>query len=277
MKQLRNLGSLACTLGLLAWLQPSAHGTWQSYVDNTLKSEGGISIELIVVAAVFLGMIIALIRIVKQGKSGRINVGWAVLSMLFAALAILSSIIGVSAGTVYTKASGDPAETVTSFFDAIVARDYAAAYSYLNDYSSLGLENPPESENARLAYDALLESYSYTVMGKASVNRLEATVPVRLRYLDMPAFEKSVASRTNDNLAEFVKNNPISMVYDENDQYLPSVTEKAYADALAFVLNKADTYYSSTELTMKLEYKDKQWRIISDDALHKALAGNTIY
>ena len=148
MKQLRNLGSLACTLGLLAWLQPSAHGTWQSYVDNTLKSEGGISIELIVVAAVFLGMIIALIRIVKQGKSGRINVGWAVLSMLFAALAILSSIIGVSAGTVYTKASGDPAETVTSFFDAIVARDYAAAYSYLNDYSSLGLENPPESENA---------------------------------------------------------------------------------------------------------------------------------
>ena len=100
---------------------------------------------------------------------------------------------------------------------------------------------------------------------------------MRLRYLDLPSFEASVASRTNENLAEFVKNNPISMVYDENDQYLPSVTEKAYADALAFVLDKADSYYSSLEFQLKLEYEDGSWYIISDEVLHKALAGNTIY
>jgi len=277
MKQVKKFGSLAIALGLLLWVQPSSYGTWQSYVDNTLSPEGGISIELILVAIVFLGMIVALVSIVKKGKSGRINVGWGALSVLFSALAILSSIVGMSAGTVYTKASGDPADTVKAFFDSVIAGDYATAYTYLNDYSSLGLENAPESENARLAYAALMDSYSYSVSGKASVNRLEATVPVRLRYLDLPSFEQSVASRTNDNLAEFVKNNPISMVYDENDQYLPSVTEKAYADALTFVLDKAETYYSSVELNIKLEYADGQWRIMSDNALHKALAGNTIY
>lgn len=277
MKLLRTFGSLVFALGLLFWQQPAAHGTWRSYVDTTLKPESGVSIELILVAVVFVGMLIALIRIVKQGKSGRINVGWAALAVLFAALAILCSIVGMSAGTVYVKTEGDPADTVKAFFDSVIAGDYNAAYSHLNDYSSLGLENPPDSENARLAYDALLSSYSYTVTGKASINRLEATVPVRLRYLDLPSFETSVASRTNDNLAEFVKNNPISMVYDENDQYLPNVTEKAYADALAFVLNKADTYYSSVELNLKLEYAQGRWHIISDEKLHKALAGNTIY
>lgn len=277
MKQLRKIGSLAFVLGLLVRLQPSAHGTWQSYVDNTLKPQGGISIGLILVAVVFLGMIIALIGIVRQGKSGRINVGWAALSVLFSALAILSSMVGISAGTVYTKVNGDPTDTVKVFFDSLFAGDYDSAYSHLSDYSSLGLENPPESENAVLAYNALLESFSYSVSAAASLDRLEATVPVRLRYLDLPSFEASVASRTNDNLADFVKNNPISQVYDENDQYLPEVTEKAYADALAFVLDKADTYYSTTELNIKLEYKDGQWLIISDEALHKALSGNTIY
>lgn len=277
MKQIRRIGSLAFVLGLLACMQPSAHSTWQSYVDNTLKPDGGISIEFILVAAIFLGIIISLVNVVRQGKSGRLNVPWAALSVLFTALAMLSAIVGMSAGTVYTRAEGDPADTVKAFFNAVIDRDYDAAYSYLNGYSSLGLENPPESENAKLAYEALLDSYSYSVSGRASIDRLEATVPVRLRYLDLPSFEASVASRTNDNLAEFVKNNPISAVYDENDQYLPSVTEKAYADALAFALNKADTYYSTTELILKLEYENGQWHIISDEKLHKALAGNTIY
>lgn len=277
MKHFKRYGSLLCVLAGLGCIQPSAHGTWQSYVDNTLKPEGKISIELILVAAVFIIMIVALVSIVRQGKSGRINVGWAALSLLFSALAVFCSILGLSAGTVYTKVSGDPADTVKAFFDAVIAQDYETAYSHLDNYSTLGLENPPEGENARLAYDALQKSYSYSVSGKAEIDRLEATVPVRLRYLDLPSFEKSVASRTNDNLAEFVKNNPISMVYDENDQYLPSVTEKAYSDALAFVLNKADTYYSTTELILKLEYKDGQWYILSDELLHKALAGNTIY
>lgn len=277
MKQVKFFGSLALMPVLLSSVQPKAHATWQSYVDNTINPEGGVSVELVLVAIVFLGMLIALINVVRQGRSGRLNVPWAALSVLFSGLAMLSAIVGMSAGTVYTRAEGDPTDTVKAFFDSVIARDYDTAYSHLNNYSTLGLENVPQSENAKLAYDALLDSYSYSVSGNARIDRLEATVPVRLRYLDLPSFEQSVASRTNENLAEFVKNNPINMVYDEHDQYLPSVTEQAYSDALAFVLDKADTYYSSAELNIQLEYKDGQWHIISSDALHRALAGNTIY
>ena len=100
---------------------------------------------------------------------------------------------------------------------------------------------------------------------------------VRFRYLDILSFEESVASRTNENLAAFVKANPISAVYDENDQYLPEVTEKAYADALAFVLDKADTYYTSVELNVRLQYSDGKWLIVTDDAMLRALMGGAMY
>ena len=277
MKGIKRIITGAAGFGLLTAVRPQAEATGRTYIDNTVLTGFGVNIGLILAVAVLVLMFCAMIYFVKQGKSGRINVAWAVLGTVISGFAMLLCIVGSTSGTVYTKADGDPAETVQLFYDSIKKQDYVAAYSCLSDYSTLGLEKLPQTENAKLAYEALRQSYDYSIMGKPQIDRLEATVRVRFQYLDMTSFEDSVASRTNDNLAAFVKENPISAVYDENDQYLPEVTEKAYADALKFILNKADTYYSSTELSIKLEYVDGKWLIITDDAMLRPLMGGAMY
>lgn len=277
MKRMKKIITGAAGLGLLAAVGPQAEAAGRTYIDNTALTGFGVNISLILAVAVLVLMFCAMIYFVKQGKSGRINVFWAVLGTVISGFAMLLCIVGSTSGTVYTKADGDPAETVQLFYDSIKKQDYVAVYSCLSDYSTLGLEKLPQTENAKLAYEALRQSYDYSIMGKPQIDRLEATVRVRFQYLDMTSFEDSVASRTNDNLAAFVKENPISAVYDENDQYLPEVTEKAYADALEFILNKADTYYSSTELSIKLEYVDGKWLIITNDAMLRPLMGGAMY
>ena len=277
MKRMKKIITGAAGLGLLTAVGPQAEAAGRTYIDNTALTGFGVNISLVLAVAVLVLMFCAMIYFVKQGKSGRINVFWAVLGTVISGFAMLLCIVGSTSGTVYTKADGDPAETVQLFYDSIKKQDYVAAYSCLSDYSTLGLEKLPQTENAKLAYEALRQSYDYSIMGKPQIDRLEATVRVRFQYLDMTSFEDSVASRTNDNLAAFVKENPISAVYDENDQYLPEVTEKAYADALKFILNKADTYYSSTELSIKLEYVDGKWLIITDDAMLRPLMGGAMY
>lgn len=277
MKRMKKILSGGAAAGLLMALSPMAHATGRTYLDQTLMEVKGSSMGLILTVVVLVLMFAAMIYFVSQGKSGRINVGWAVLSVVLGSMAMLLCIVGMAAGTVYTRADGDPAETVSLFYDSVKKQDYVAAYSCLSDYSTLGLEKSPESENAKRTYKALQDSYDYTVMGIPQTDRLQSSVRVRFRYLDIPSFEESVASRTNDNLAAFVKDNPISAVYDENDQYLPEVTEKAYADALGFILEKADSYYTTVELNIKLEYSDGKWLIVTDEAMLRSLMGGAMY
>lgn len=277
MKRMKKILSGGAAAGLLMALSPMAHATGRTYLDQTLMEVKGSSMGLILTVVVLVLMFAAMIYFVSHGKSGRINVGWAVLSVVLGSMAMLLCIVGMAAGTVYTRADGDPAETVSLFYDSVKKQDYVAAYSCLSDYSTLGLEKSPESENAKRTYKALQDSYDYTVMGIPQTDRLQSSVRVRFRYLDIPSFEESVASRTNDNLAAFVKDNPISAVYDENDQYLPEVTEKAYADALGFILEKADSYYTTVELNIKLEYSDGKWLIVTDEAMLRSLMGGAMY
>lgn len=277
MKRLMKLlgGSVAACM--LFAMGPQAHATGRTYLDLSIKESQSLNSGLILAVLVLVLMFAAMIYFVRKGKSGRINVAWAVLSVVLGSMALLLCIVGISAGTVYTKAEGDPADTVKLFYDSVKSGDYVAAYSCLADYSSLGLESQPETEKAKLVYKCLQESYDYSVMGTAETDRLQSKVRVRFRYLDLPSFEESVASRTNDNLTAFVKNNPISAVYDENDQYLPEVTEKAYADALSFILDKADTYYTTVELKISLEYSNGKWLMVTDEAMLNALMGGAMY
>ena len=277
MKHLKNYLAGGAAMGLLLCQQPGAYAVGRTYIDETIKQGGGMTAHLAVAVTVVVLTFVSLAWVVKQGKSGRINVAWGTLAVLLSGLCLLLCIAGSISGTLYTRADGDPVESVTGFFDGILARDYEKAYSFLADYASLGLETVPQTENAALAYEALRASYDYTIAGEAVVDRLEAVVPVRFRSLNMPSFENSVASRTNANLEDIVRSSPVSQVYDEKDQYLPSVTERAYADALSFVLDKADSYYNSVVLDVKLTYADGKWLIRTDEKLLGALMGGTRY
>ena len=163
------------------------------------------------------------------------------------------------------------------FFDALSAGDYETAYSYLDYYSGLGLENEPEDAVTQKVYTALKASYSYRLYGDCVLDGLTAKQQVLLDHLDIQRMIEKLGDKTQDNLEIMVQNSPMSSIYDENDQFRPEATQKAYAQAVDQLLEKPELYRTTTGMELELIYTSEGWRIQADDALLHALCGGTAY
>lgn len=208
---------------------------------------------------------------------GRIRLFWLIFAVLFAALGLLACVYAFLFGSIYNQPpQGDPKETVQLFFDGVRVGNYRIAYSCLSDYFSLGLENEPESEEARQLYRALKGSYSYNLLGESTVDGIHATQRVSLRALNIRRTEDAVAQRVDAVLEETVKDLPESSVYDEDGKYLQSLTDTVYSRALEQVLGDQGSMESlkqDTVLEIHLVYRDGLWKIVTDRALMSALMG----
>ena len=204
---------------------------------------------------------------------GRFRLFWLILAVLFAGMAGVACFYAAMYGSIYNRPDADPAETVTRFFESIRARNYPEAYACLSDYASLGLEKEPESAEARAMYDALRNSYSYTLSGSSSVTGLEASQRVVLRALNLRMTENAVQQRVNGILEELVTTMPESEIYDGNGGYLTSFTDTIYKEALNQALQNTDTLCSDTQLLIQLKYMDGTWKIVTDRNLMTALIG----
>ena len=204
---------------------------------------------------------------------GRFRLFWLILAVLFAGMAGFACFFAMMYGSIYNQPDADPVETVTGFFDSLQVRNYPEAYACLSDYASLGLENEPESAEARAVYDALRSSYSYTLSGSSSVTGLEASQRVVLRALNLRMTENAVQQRVNGILEEMVATMPESEVYDGNGGYLTSFTDAIYTEALNQALQNADALCSDTQLQIQLKYMDGTWKIVTDRNLMTALIG----
>ena len=199
------------------------------------------------------------------------------LSLLLSAAAMLMAGAGIYIGTVYAKPSGDPAGTVISFLNAICTGNYPEAYTQLRDYSDLGLSEMPGTPAGQRVYQALHESFSYSLAGECHTDRLEATQPVRFTYLDLARLEDAVANETQHQAEAIVQTRSISEVYDENRRYRPEVANEAYLAALNVVLQNAPAYYAEAAFDLSLAYTDGRWQILASPALLRALAGGVGY
>jgi len=204
---------------------------------------------------------------------GRFRLFWLILAVLFAGMAGFACFFAAMYGSIYNRPDADPAETVTRFFDSVRARNYPEAYACLSDYASLGLEQEPESADARAIYEALRNSYSYTLSGTSSVTGLEASQRVVLHALNLKMTESAVQQRVNGILEELVASMPENEVYDGNGGYLTSFTDAIYTEALNQALQNADTLCSDTQLLIQLKYMDGTWKIVTDRDLMTALIG----
>ena len=204
---------------------------------------------------------------------GKFRLFWLILAVLFAGMAGVACFYAAMYGSIYNRPDADPAETVTRFFDSVRARNYPEAYACLSDYASLGLEQEPESTEARAMYEALRNSYSYTLSGSSSVTGLEASQRVVLRALNLRMTENAVQQRVNGILEELVTTMPESEIYDGNGGYLTSFTDTIYKEALNQALQNTDTLCSDTQLLIQLKYMDGTWKIVTDRNLMTALIG----
>ena len=204
---------------------------------------------------------------------GRVKKFWIAVTVLLIAATLLLCIFAAWRGSLYIKPSGNPQYTVSDFFDALLAEKYQQAYDCLSDYTTLGLENEPESEEARLVYQALKDSYSYELVGRCEENQMEAVQRVSFTYLNVKRVEAEITKRVNTVLALLVAEKPRNEVYDDNDQYLPELTDEVYHRALEQVLESPSFYYSTVEFDVELSYMDGQWLMKTNPTLFNALMG----
>lgn len=229
-------------------------------------------------AALVCVVVLGLIAVVFLNKNKcKMRLLWAALALLLAGAAVLLCIVGSSVGTIFANPEGDPKQTVSEFFEAIDSGNYSAAYSHMKGFSSLGLENAPADEIGSAAYEALQASYAFELFGEPVVDKLTAYQQVQVTYLDLASIQGDVEALTAANLNEIVQTRPKAQVYDENDKYLPEVTQEAYSKAVYTALDAPKKYYVTTGVMLELEYSDGRWLIIPGDSLLRALVGGSSY
>lgn len=235
------------------------------------------SLPLVSLGAVVLFLALGLALVIGLCVKFRLKFFWLLLALIISAAAMLACIVGMEYGTVYAKPSGDPQDTAAEFMDALCSGDYPTAYKLLRDYSDLGLETVPETAAARMAYEALHESFDYSFSGECSIVKLDASQPFSFTYLDLTAIESAVVEETPRQLKKLVESRSMSQIYDANRNYLPEVTEEAYLNAVSAVLANAESYYRTLDTKLSLSYSDGKWQVLASPALLRALNGGAGY
>ena len=238
------------------------------------KTVGNFNIkDCILMAWVVIIMLVLFVVIFRSNISGRINGFWAVLSILFAGVGIISCFVAVRMGTLISRPNGEPGEPVNAFFSAVCAGRYQEAYSYLNDYESLGMENPPKSEESRMLYDALQKSYDYVFVGDAVRDRISAVQKVSFRHLSLDGVRQEASKQIDVFLKEIVDSRARSQVFDSEGNYLEAVTDEVYRKAVAEALKKAGTLCTSDDLNVNVSYDGDRWLMSTSPELISALLG----
>lgn len=252
----------------------------EEIAENTdLSGRKGVGNIKSILTALILAIVVVIATISFVGKVARnseddkINGFWGIIAVLAAGATLLLSIVGMSFGTLVAKPSGDPLETVNGFFSCLEDGDYDKAYSYLADYQSLGLENQASGDIGAVIQQALTDSYSFKLEGDCVVKGLDASQAVQIRYLDLESFSSQLEQLTNDELQQIVADLPRSQIYDENDKYLPSVTDEAYSRAVDSLLSHAEDYHKTAVVKLELHYYDGRWQLKTNPQLLDALVG----
>ena len=233
-------------------------------------------ISTIVIGLIAVAMIIGFVVIFRHNNAGKINAFWAVIAIILAGGGLMLCVIGLTFGTLFAKPAGNPQDTVTEFFSALVEEDYPRAYACLSNYSGLGLENAPDSEESRQLWNALKESYDFSLHGACEQDKLSAKQLVEFRHLNVDAVKRDAAGRIDGILRKIVETRTRGEVFDAEDNYLPSVPEEAYRQAFAEALGNAENYYTSSQITVPLTFMDGRWLITADSNLITALSGGAL-
>jgi len=232
---------------------------------------------IVPIVSIGVFLVIGLIAIISLCARHKARFIGLFLALILSAAAMLMAMEGIYEGTVYAQPSGDPAQSVVRFLNAVCTGDYDAAYTELRDYADLGLAEMPASPAGQRVYKALHDSYFYTLTGDCRTDKLTAVQPVRVRYLDLARMEQAVADETQRQAEAIVQNRPMNAVYDENRRYRPEIADEAYLAALDVVLRNAQDYYTESEFDLPLAYTDSRWQILTNPALLRALAGGIGY
>ncbi|MBR0207361.1 MAG: hypothetical protein IJQ43_00525 [Oscillospiraceae bacterium] len=247
--------------------------------ENSTGSAFGRVLLLILAASAAVYAALAALRLSRRGKLRLVP---ALVAILLAAAALVLCICpqrGAAEKPAEEKTAalkGDPQGTVTAFFDAFCAGDYAAAYEKLSGVSTLGLENAPPAEDAAAIWRAMEENREYRLYGACTAVQGGAVQQLVFTTLDLKALSEAVKTATEAKIESLATELAPARVYDDEGGYQSSFTELAYSEALAEVLAHAADYRTTVGLNVRLVRSGDDWLIEPDSALYSALTGGAV-
>lgn len=171
----------------------------------------------------------------------------------------------------------DAAAALDSFLACLERQDFDGAYDLLCDYSSLGLESPPEDALARMYWDAQLACWDFAALEGGEMQGTYMDRRVTVRCLDLDAIAADVGVRVQALLAEKVADARLrSEVYDENGAYREDVAYDALYAATADVLSDTSKYAYTQECPLRLRYIGGRWLVETSPAFLSALTGGAL-
>ena len=217
-----------------------------------------------------------------RARKGKLRLFPALCAILLAAAALIVCVLPSPesaekpAEDKPVELKGDPQASVTEFFDALCARDYAAAYEKLSGVSTLGLENAPQSEDAAAIWRAMEENREYRLYGDCVAAPGGAVQQLVFTTLDLKALGEAVKAATEAKVEQLAAELSPDEIYNDEGGYLESFTARAYSEALAETLEHAADYRSTVGLNIRLVRSGGDWLIEPDGALYGALTGGAL-
>ena len=244
---------------------------------------GGVILPLILALLVAALALLFLSRALRRARRGKLVLPWALAAILLTAAALWLCVLpqhetpsAASSAAAESLREGEPQQTVTAFFDALKAGDYAAAYEQLSGVSTLGLENTPASGDAAGLFAALRGSWDYKLYGACRETQNGALQQLLLDTLDFEKMRADIKEKTDANVERLAAELPQSEIYAEDGAYLERFTQRAYDEAVDEVLAHAADYRSVVGLNIRLEYAGGKWLIVPDGELYSALTGGAL-
>ena len=217
-----------------------------------------------------------------RARKGKLRLFPALCAILLAAAALIVCVLPSPesaekpAEDKPVELKGDPQASVTEFFDALCARDYAAAYEKLSGVSTLGLENAPQSEDAAAIWRAMEENREYRLYGDCVAAPGGAVQQLVFTTLDLKALGEAMKAATEAKVEQLAAELGPDEIYNDEGGYLESFTARAYSEALAETLEHAADYRSTVGLNIRLVRSGGDWLIEPDGALYGALTGGAL-
>ena len=170
-----------------------------------------------------------------------------------------------------------PTATLDLFLSRLEQKDFPGAYDLLYNYSSLGLESPPEDALARMYWDAQLAAWDFSTAGGSQMNGTRMEKRVTVRCLDLDAISADVGARVQEILAEKVENAYLkSDVYDETGAYREDIAYDALHTATAEILADTDPYAFTQECPVVLRFSGGRWLVEVGPAFISALTAGAV-
>ena len=195
-------------------------------------------------------------------------------ALLVAAAAFLLAQTGLSRGLLFFRPAYAPEEAVEGFFDAWESGEEENARAYLADGTLPQGQSTPEDDAAAELFAARQESFSWALAGEASIEGLEARVPVCLTTLDLGTMRAELRELVMARLEKLVDARDYDEIYDENGMYRPAVTDTVYREAVHKLLEERERFEKEETLTLRLRYEAPDWHILPDAALSAALGAD---